>query len=129
MNKAAAGKWAAYSAGSHPAGEPNPVALQTLRENNIPVNNQGNAPYSKSWNEFTSDDAPIMDVVVTVCDNAAGETCPIWPTHSSKAPQKYHWSFPDPASALGTDEERRAVFQQVFISIRNTINTFLNEQA
>lgn len=113
--------WRAFSAGSKPAGKPNPLALSTLSKHGI----NANAPRSKSWDEFAEPGAPIMDVVVTVCDNAAGETCPIWPMREGKPPTKLHWSFPDPAASEGSDAERRAAFEAVYSDIRAKIDAFL----
>lgn len=113
--------WRAFSAGSKPAGKPNPLALSTLSKHGI----NANAPRSKSWDEFAEPGAPIMDVVVTVCDNAAGETCPIWPMREGKPPKKLHWSFPDPAASEGSDAERRAAFEAVYSDIRAKIDAFL----
>ena len=125
MNHAGRADWRAFSAGSKPTGAPNPFALETLRRHNIPLGEEREAPRSKSWDEFATPGAPIMDVVVTVCDNAAGETCPIWPTRNGEAPQKLHWSFPDPAAATGSDDDKRAAFEQVFADIRARIDAFL----
>ncbi|MEM9618190.1 MAG: arsenate reductase ArsC [Pseudomonadota bacterium] len=127
MNKAGAGGWRAFSAGSKPTGAPNPFALQTLRNHDIPL---GPEPlHSKSWDEFANGDAPIMDVIVTVCDNAAGETCPIWPAKDGRRARNLHWSFPDPAAAKGEEEEKRTAFETVFASIRTHIDKFLRENA
>jgi arsenate reductase len=104
-----------------PAGKPNPFALSVLSDYGITPQ----APRSKSWNEFAAPGAPVMDVVVTVCDNAAGEVCPIWPMQGGKAPRKLHWSFPDPAAAEGSDAEKRAAFDEIFANIRKTIDAFL----
>ena len=82
---------------------------------------------SKSWNEFAVDDAPIMDIVVTVCSNAANEACPVWPHGGKAAPQKFHWGFPDPAAATGSDEAIRNEFATVFAGIKAQIDAFLNE--
>ncbi|MGI9384610.1 MAG: arsenate reductase ArsC, partial [Methyloligellaceae bacterium] len=111
----------AYSAGSKPAGEPNPFALSTLSEAGIPV---GDAR-SKSWDEFAELGALAMDVVITVCDNAASETCPIWPG----APRTLHWPFPDPAAVDGTDAEKAAAFREVFAAIREKTDAFLADEA
>ncbi len=124
MNKAGAGRWRAYSAGSHPTGRPNPLALATLSAHGVPAA----APRSKSWDEFAAAGAPIMDVVVTVCDNAAGEVCPLWPTRRGAAPKKLHWSFPDPAAVAGDEAEKRAAFEEVFADIRAQIDAFLNRE-
>jgi arsenate reductase len=121
MNAKGAPEWRAYSAGSKPTGAPNPLALATLAAHGIDCRE----PRSKSWDEFAGSGAPIMDVVVTVCDNAAGETCPIWPARGGVSPRKLHWSFPDPAAATGADAERRAAYEEVFADIRRTIDQFL----
>ena len=121
--------WRAWSAGSKPTGTPNPFAIETLKAHNIqPICGDGKAPSSQSWTIYASDDTPIFDVVVTVCDNAAGETCPIWPTQNGVAPQKLHWSFPDPAAAEGSDDVKRASFEAIFSDIRLRIDSFLAEQ-
>ena len=124
MNHAGGPTWRAYSAGSKPTGAPNPFAIETLEANDIPTDY---SPRSKSWDEFAAKGAPIMDIVVTVCDNAAGETCPVWPTHNNTAPQKRHWSFPDPAAATGSDAEKRAAFEKIFADIGTQIDQFLKE--
>lgn len=119
-----------FSAGSKPTGTPNPFALETLRTQGIaPVTGDGQGPSSKSWDVFAEEGAPIMDVVITVCDNAAGEVCPIWPTAPGRlAPLKLHWSFPDPAAATGSDDDKRAAFAEIFADIRVTIDAFVAEQ-
>lgn len=106
INDLGGGAWKAYSAGSHPTGQINPLTLEILRE-------KGHATdglRSKSWDEFARPGAPGMDLVITVCDNAAGEICPIWPGH----PSKLHIGFPDPAAAEGSHGERLAVFRDVY---------------
>lgn len=110
-------KWQAFSAGSQPTGEVHPLALETLASLDI------DAGYarSKNWDEFTAINAPIMDLVVTVCDNAAGETCPVWPGH----PATYHWPFPDPAKFSGSNEDTSAHFREVFAMIKKRIDDFL----
>lgn len=129
MNKAGAGRWRAYSAGSKPAGRPNPFALETLAAHGVNAKDAFlGAPRSKSWEEFAAPGAPFMDVVVTVCDNAAGELCPVWPARPGKAPRKLHWSFPDPAAAEGDDAARRAAFEAVFAAIRKKIDAFLAQE-
>ncbi len=128
LNHAGAPDWRAWSAGSRPIGAPNPFAIETLACHGIPVGAGETAPRSKSWNEFAGDDAPLMDVIVTVCDNAAGETCPVWPTAEDKTPIKLHWSFPDPAAATGSDNAKRVAFEQVFADIRDAIDAFLRTQ-
>lgn len=124
MNAKGAPRWRAFSAGSKPTGTPNPLALATLSLYGVP--SAGAA--SKSWNDFARDDAPVMDVVVTVCDNAAGETCPVWPTKAGRSPQKLHWSFPDPAAATGSEAAKRAAFDAVFADIRRRIDAFLEAE-
>ncbi|MGE0408714.1 MAG: arsenate reductase ArsC [Amphiplicatus sp.] len=125
MNKVGAGRWRAYSAGSKPTGRPNPFALETLSAAGV----DPGAPRSKSWDEFASDGAPLLDVVVTVCDNAAGETCPLWPRRNGAAPATLHWSFPDPAAAEGDAAAKRSAFEKVFADIRAEIDGFLESQA
>ena len=108
-------EWLAYSAGSQPTGEVHPMALETLTSLGI------NASYarSKNWDEFAGADAPMMDVIATVCDSAAGETCPVWPGH----PTTYHWPLPDPAKYLGSEEDTRTHFREVFAMIKKRIDT------
>lgn len=125
MNAAGAGRWRAFSAGSHPTGRPNPLALATLASHGI----EARAPRSKSWDEFAGADAPQLDVVVTVCDNAAGEICPVFPARPGRPIRKLHWSFPDPAAVRGDDAEKRAAFEDVFQSIRSRIDAFLESEA
>ena len=127
MNEAGAGRWRAYSAGSKPTGTPNPFAIKTMSANKIPTEINGAAPRSKSWDEFAQDGAPIMDVIVTVCDNAAGETCPVWPKRGDQDPQRLHWGFPDPAAATGDDAAILSEFQTVFADIKDAIDTFLQQ--
>ncbi len=127
MNHAGAGRWRAYSAGSKPTGAPNPFALKTLSAHAI----DAGAPRSKSWDEFAangSSEAPPLDVVVTVCDNAAGETCPIWPAPKTGAVRTLHWPFPDPAAATGVDKDVAAAFETVFADIKIRIDQFLQEE-
>ncbi|MDO9127754.1 arsenate reductase ArsC [Parvibaculum sp.] len=108
----------AYSAGSHPAGAVNSHALDVLRTANIPVEGLR----SKSWDEFAIPGAPKMHFVFTVCDNAAGEVCPIWPGQ----PMTAHWPFQDPAAFEGSEVETHAVFLDVFRQIRTRIDIFTN---
>lgn len=124
MNHAGSGRWRAFSAGSTPAGRVNPFALETLAAHGIPAPKEAR---SKSWDEFAKPGAPVMDAVVTVCDNAAGEACPIWPVKDGRRPQKLHWSFPDPAAIEGSDDDKRAAFEAVFADIRAHIDAFLEE--
>ena len=130
LTHAGGGAWRGWSAGSNPTGTPNPFAFKTLLAHGIaPASGDGGPVRSKSWDEFAAADAPVLDVIVTVCDNAAGETCPVWPTRpGSSAPQKVHCSFPDPAAATGSDDDRRAAFEAVFADIRACIDAFLAAQ-
>lgn len=106
----------AFSAGSRPAGAVNPLAIETLQKMGYP--NDGFR--SKSWDEFDAADAPKMDFVITVCDNAAGETCPIWPGHPIRA----HWGIEDPAAATGTHVEQLTAFATAFRYLKNRISAF-----
>jgi arsenate reductase (thioredoxin) len=105
LNDVGRGRFRAFSAGSHPAGRVNPAALDYLSGRGIPTAGLR----SKSWDEFVAADTPAMDFVITVCDNAAGEACPVWPGR----PMTAHWGVPDPAAADGTDAAQRAAFAEV----------------
>jgi len=118
FNTMGAGRFNAYSAGSHPTGRVNPFAIEQVRELGYPVENLR----SKSWDEFAAPGAPELDFVVTVCDKAAGEICPLWPGQ----PVTAHWGFPDPAAVEGTDEEKRAFFAQTLRQMRNRVQLFLS---
>ena len=118
FNTLGAGRFKAYSAGSHPSGRVHPFAIEQVRALGYPTEQLR----SKSWNEFAAPDAPQMDFVVTVCDNAAGEVCPVWPGHPITA----HWGFPDPAAVEGRDEEKRAAFARTLQQIRNRVQLFLS---
>ena len=117
LNHAGKGRFRAYSAGSHPGGKVNALALDLLREKGIATAGLS----SKSWDEFAAPGAPRMDYVFTVCDNAAGEVCPIWPGR----PVKEHWGVPDPAAVQGGDEEKRAAFLTAFAQLSSRIDRFL----
>lgn len=117
LNHAGRGRFRAFSAGSQPKGEVHPLSLATLREAGVPITGAS----SKSWDVFASPGAPKMELVITVCDNAAGESCPIWPG----APARSHWSFPDPAAAEGSEAERRAAFRRIFGDIRKAIDALI----
>lgn len=103
LNRDGGGRFRAFSAGSHPRGRVHPLALELLRELGLPTEGLR----SKSWNEFTAPGAPPLDLVVTVCDQAAAEPCPLWPG----APATLHWSIPDPTAVAGSDDDRRAAFR------------------
>ena len=113
-----AGRFNAYSAGSHPAGRVNPFAIEQVRALGYPVENLR----SKSWDEFAQPGAPELDFVVTVCDKAAGEMCPLWPGQ----PVTAHWGFPDPAAVEGTDDEKRAAFAQTLRQMRRRVELFIS---
>ncbi|MGH8503286.1 MAG: arsenate reductase ArsC [Gammaproteobacteria bacterium] len=110
------GKFRAFSAGSHPSGEINPYALNLLTRNHI----SSDGLRSKSWDEFTQDDAPRLDFVFTVCDQVANEQCPYWPGQ----PMTAHWGVPDPAAVDGTDEEKRKAFLDAYVVLRRRIELF-----
>ncbi len=118
MNRLGAPNFRAVSAGSMPKGEVHPRALALLRRQGIPT--QGLR--SKSWEEFGGPDAPALDFVFTVCDNAANEVCPIWPGQ----PMTAHWGIPDPAAAEGSEAEVALAFADAFRLLRNRIQLFLN---
>jgi len=112
------GRFKAYSAGSHPSGNPHPLALETIKHGGLSTVGLR----SKNWNEFARPDAPKMNFVFTVCDNAAKEVCPVWPGQ----PMSAHWGIPDPSAVEGTDEERRDAFRTAFRQLATRINIFTN---
>jgi arsenate reductase len=116
LNREGAGRFNGYSAGSHPKGQIHPYALDLLRKMNHPTAGLR----SKSWDEFATPGAPVMDFVFTVCDNAANEICPIWPGQ----PLSAHWGIPDPAAADGTEAERRLAFAEAYRMLSNRIGIF-----
>ena len=118
MNQLGHGRFKAYSAGSHPKGEVHPLTLEILREKHFDVSRLR----SKSWDEFAQPDAPRMDFIFTVCDNAGGETCPLWPGK----PVNAHWGFADPAAAEGDYATRKAAFARAFQEISRRLQNFLN---
>jgi arsenate reductase len=118
FNTLGAGRVHASSAGSHPTGRVNPYAIEQVRALGYPIERLR----SKSWDEFARSDAPQMDFIVTVCDNAAGETCPLWPGH----PVTAHWGFADPASVEGSDEQKRAAFAHTLGQIRRSVERLLS---
>lgn len=111
-----AGKFRAFSAGSMPKGAVHPLALETLAAHDVAIDGLR----SKSWLEFEGDGAPQMKFVFTVCDNAAGETCPLWPGQ----PMTAHWGIEDPAAVEGSDLEKRRAFNQAYRYMRNRIEAF-----
>ena len=118
FNTLGEGRFKAYSAGSHPSGRVNPFAIEQVRGLGYATEHLR----SKSWDEFAAPDAPQMDFVVTVCDNAAGEVCHVWPGH----PVTAHWGFPDPAAVEGSDEEKRDAFARTLQQIRTRVQLFLS---
>lgn len=110
------GRFKGFSAGSQPGGRVNPFAIEQVQKTGYSVTDLR----SKSWDEFATPGAPHMDFIITVCDNAAGETCPIWPGHPATA----HWGFEDPAAVEGTDEQKRAAFEKIFKQIMARMNAF-----
>ncbi|WP_426610064.1 arsenate reductase ArsC [Bradyrhizobium sp. McL0616] len=118
LRKDGAGRFQSFSAGSTPKGAIHPLALRTLKSMDYPTEGMR----SKSWLEFAAPDAPVMDFVFTVCDNAAGEACPIWPGQ----PLTAHWGIEDPAAAEGTGLEKQAAFITAFRYLKNRIDTFVN---
>lgn len=117
LNSAGKDHFAAYSAGSHPRGEVNPYALALIEKHRIPTSGLR----SKSWNEFAGPEAPKLDFVFTVCDNAAGEVCPVWPGQ----PLTAHWGIADPAEATGSDDAKRRAFVRAFTELTARINLLL----
>ena len=118
LNREGMDRFRAYSAGSRPKGEVHPFALQLLQR----LNHDVSGLRSKSWDEFARPDAPRMDFVFTVCDQAAAEECPFWPGQ----PMSAHWGVPDPASAEGNDAERHLAFAETYRMLRNRISIFVN---
>jgi len=107
-----------FSAGSHPKGLVHPYAIDQLASLGYPTANM----HSKSWDVFAVAGAPSMDFVFTVCDDAAGEACPVWPGH----PMTAHWGIPDPAAVGGSEMEKRAAFRAAFAALENRIRLFIN---
>ncbi len=117
LNEMAQGRFKAYSAGSHPGGPVNPLVLEYLRSKGVAA---GGAR-SKSWDEFAEPDSPRMDLIVTVCDQAAGEVCPVWPGHPARA----HWSAPDPAAHMDDPKKANGVIREVFQLMQRRIALLL----
>ena len=118
LRKLGAGRFQAFSAGSHPKGEVNPFAIKVLESFDFPTDDLR----SKSWDEFTGPGAPVMDFVFTVCDTAAAEACPVWPGQ----PMTAHWGIEDPAAEDGTAIQREAAFVQATKYLRNRISIFVS---
>ncbi|MGV6875367.1 arsenate reductase ArsC [Pseudochelatococcus sp. B33] len=116
LNKDGEGRFHAFSAGSHPRGDVHPLTLETLESFEYPTEGL----HSKSWDEFGQPDAPVMDFVFTVCDNAAGEVCPVWPGQ----PMTAHWGIEDPVAVEGTDIEKRTAFVTALRYLKNRISIF-----
>ena len=111
-----AGQFRGYSAGSRPKGQVHPLAIETLQHAGLPTDGLR----SKNWDEFAAPGAPQMDFVITVCDSAANETCPVWPGH----PVTAHWGLPDPAAVEGDPAVRRKAFRDTLIALRTRIELF-----
>ena len=118
LNRVGAGRFKAFSAGSHPKGEVNPHAIQILKS----LNHKTDDLRSKPWDEFAAAGAPQLDFVFTVCDDAAGEVCPIWPGQ----PMTAHWGLPDPAAVTGSEAEIAAAFADAYRMLNNRITIFVN---
>lgn len=118
LNFRGRGQFHAFSAGSHPSGQVNPLALDLLERWEIPAE----GARSKGWDEFAGPGAPELDFVFTVCDNAAGEVCPVWPGQ----PMTAHWGIPDPAAVQGTPIERRRAFEEAFRVLERRISLFIS---
>jgi arsenate reductase len=118
LDRVGAGKFKAYSAGSHPRGEVNPHALDLLKRLDFDVSQFR----SKPWDEFARPNSPPLDFVITVCDSAAGEVCPIWPGQ----PMSAHWSMPDPAAVEGPPTEIALAFAETYRMLNNRISAFAN---
>lgn len=120
LNHVGKGRFRAFSAGSSPRQnqQPNPLALQVLNNAGIPTEGLR----SKSWDEFARPDAPAMDLVITVCDNAAGEACPYWPGQPATA----HWGYADPSEAEGDEAKKLEAFRQTLLAIRRRIDLLIN---
>lgn len=118
MNRLGQGRFKGYSAGSQPGGKVHPYALELLKK----LNYDTSTLRSKSWNEFSGPDAPELDFVFTVCDNAANETCPYWPGQ----PMTAHWGLPDPSAVEGTEAERHLAFADTHRMLNQRISIFTN---
>jgi arsenate reductase len=117
VNSMSGGRFIAHSAGSQPTGRVNPFAIELLQKNRMPTDGLR----SKNWDEFAAAGAPRLDYVFTVCDNAAGEVCPVWPGQ----PVTAHWGVEDPAAVTGDDDEKRRAFLRAFTTLKRRIELFL----
>ncbi len=117
LNTIGGERFLAFSAGSKPSGRVNPFALEMVKS----LGYLTDTIRSKSWDEFSMAGAPPMDIVITVCDNAASEVCPVWTSRHGVPPAVAHWGFPDPSDAPGGVEEKRKAFDQVFHAIRKRL--------
>ena len=117
-NHMSAGRLNAFSAGSQPSGQVQPLAIEILKRSGISTKGLR----SKSWDEFSDNDAPVMDIVITVCGRAAGETCPVWPGHPITA----HWGIDDPAAVEGSEDERRRAFELAMTAMQQRISLLLS---
>ena len=118
LNQLGHGRFKAFSAGSHPSGTVNPYVIELLEQRGLPTAGLR----SKSWNEFATPDSPALDFVFTVCDNAAGEVCPVWPGQ----PVTAHWGIADPAAVEGDDEARRKAVSTAFRLLNQRISLFVS---
>jgi len=118
LNSVGKGRFRGYSAGSYPKGEVHPMALQLLEKNHLPIDGLR----SKNWEEFARPGAPQLDFIFTVCDNAAGEVCPVWPGQ----PMTAHWGIPDPAAVEGDDDVQRQAFFTAYSQLSQRISLFVN---
>jgi arsenate reductase (thioredoxin) len=118
LNAVGKNKFRAFSAGSHPAGSVNPLALELIEKNRLPTKGL----HSKDWNEFSRPGAPFMHFVFTVCDQAAAEPCPVWPGQTMTA----HWGIRDPAAITGTEEAKRKAFLTAYTELHRRISLFIN---
>ena len=116
LNALGGGRFRAWSGGSYPKGEINPLTLQLLQQMGLPTEGLR----SKSWDEFAAPDAPVMDFVFTVCDQAAGEQCPVWP----EQPVTAHWGVPDPAAVEGSDDTKKPAFKDAAATLRKRLELF-----
>ena len=118
LNQLGKGRFRAFSAGSRPVGRVNPFALELLEKNHFPTGELR----SKSWDEFAQPDAPPLDFVVTVCDNAAGEVCPVWP----EQPMTAYWGIPDPTAVEGSDDVKRHAFVEAMSQLQRRLSAFVS---